>query len=353
MLDETSVIASEIRTNDYLQVFSVAFMYWDWLITLDDEINFMWTRVPSASAFWFFAVRYLGILGNIPVTVSTFYSFPASSFVFLAVWDLVLTDWRIEMCCRCRAFHTAHQIVLVGTQLVVSLVMLVRVHALYGRSLRVLAAMLVAGFALLAVILWSAYMGQESFPVQGFPGCHTRSPQSSNYYLAGAWLALFAFDSLCFGLTLFKTYSTWRRTGSEANHLPIHALVLRDGAFYYAAMSLANFANLVTFYIAGPNLSGSLSTFASCISVTMMARLMLNLHQTSDASRGAANLTVDLDDCNSPVVFRRGGFWRDFAKEVNGRPSVPPRAVISNGSRESDERPGADVERQSLRERAW
>ncbi|KAK7046544.1 hypothetical protein R3P38DRAFT_2874319 [Favolaschia claudopus] len=330
MLDETAVIASEIRTNDYLQVFSVAFMYWDWLITLDDEINFMWTRVPSASAFWFFAVRYLGILGNIPVTVSTFYSFPAS------FWTGVLTDWRTGMWCRCRAFHTAHQIVLVGTQLVVSLVMLVRVHALYGRSLRVLAAMLVAGFALLAVILWSAYMGQESFPVQGFPGCHT--------HLAGAWLALFAFDSLCFGLTLFKTYSTWRRTGSEANHLPIHALVLRD------AMSLANFANLVTFY---PNLSGSLSTFASCISVTMMARLMLNLHQTSDASRGAANLTVDLDDCNSPVVFRRGGFWRDFAKEVNGRHSVPPRAVIGNGGRESDERPGADVERQSLRERAW
>ncbi|KAK6971880.1 hypothetical protein R3P38DRAFT_3494785 [Favolaschia claudopus] len=304
------------------------------LLGVDDEINFMWTRVPSASAFWFFAVRYLGILGNIPVTVSTFYSFPASS---------------------CRAFHTAHQIVLVGTQLVVSLVMLVRVHALYGRSLRVLAAMLVAGFALLAVILnpWLSGLltwAKNRFLSKDFLAVtHVRlSPD-----LAGAWLALFAFDSLCFGLTLFKTYSTWQRTGSEANHLPIHALVLRDGAFYYAAMSLANFANLVTFYIAGPNLSGSLSTFASCISVTMMARLMLNLHPTSDASRGAANLTVDLDDCNSPVVFRRGGFWRDFAKEVNGRPSVPPRAVISNGGRESDERPGADVERQSVRERAW
>lgn len=33
-----------------------------------------------------------------------------------------------------------------------------------------------------------------------------------------------------FGLTVFKTYSTCRGTGSEARHLPIHTLILRDGA---------------------------------------------------------------------------------------------------------------------------
>ncbi|KAJ7194500.1 hypothetical protein B0H12DRAFT_1153528 [Mycena haematopus] len=276
-------VASEIRIHDCLQLLSISLMYWDWLVTLDNEIGFMWKRARSASAYWFFAVRYSGILGNIPVTIFTFFNIPP--------------QW-------CHAYHTGHQIVLVETQLIVSLVMLVRIHALYGRNLRLLAVLLVISLPLLAVIFWSV-KGQQSTLVLGFPGCHSSVPNSS-VGLAGAWLALFVFDSLCFGLTLFKTFSTWRQPGSEASYLPIHALVLRDGA----AMTLANLSNIITFY---PLLSGSLSTFASCVSVTLMARLMLNLHQTSDAGRGGAvsHLELELGTTLSPVEFRRAcaGPW--------------------------------------------
>ncbi|KIM74721.1 hypothetical protein PILCRDRAFT_695652 [Piloderma croceum F 1598] len=64
-------------------------------------------------------------------------------------------------------------------------------------------------------------------------------------------------------------------------------------------MALANLANILTFYLARPTLRGCLSLCASCISVTMMSRFMLNLHSaasagifstlpTSDASNGMA-----------------------------------------------------------------
>ncbi|KAF8193280.1 hypothetical protein K438DRAFT_1720280 [Mycena galopus ATCC 62051] len=267
-------------------------MYWDWLITIGNEVDFMWKRARSASACWFFAVRYSGLLGNIPVTVFTFYPIPVQ---------------------RCHAYHTGHQIILVGTQLIVSIVMLVRIHALYGRNLRLLAVLLVVSLPLLAVIFWSV-TGQQSTLVLGFPGCHASMPKLSREYLAGAWLALFTWDSICFGLTLFKTYSTWRRTGSEAHHLPIHTLILRDGAMYFAVMTLANLSNIISFYVGGPIFSGSLSTFASCVSVTLMARLMLNLYETSDAGRGGGpdggipNLEIDLA-CTSPVEFRGPGFF--------------------------------------------
>ncbi|KAJ7751492.1 hypothetical protein DFH07DRAFT_960904 [Mycena maculata] len=52
------------------------------------------------------------------------------------------------------------------------------------------------------------------------------------------------------------------------------------GALYYGAMAMANLANITTYFVP-PLLPGSLSTFANCnsISVLMMSRLILNLHE--------------------------------------------------------------------------
>ncbi|KAJ7459993.1 hypothetical protein B0H11DRAFT_2316078 [Mycena galericulata] len=284
-----------LRIHDYLHLLSISPLYWDYLITLDSEVGIVWKRARSASACWFFLVRYAGLVGNLPVTVFTFYTIPVKWFARLH-------------------FDAPREKLKSFPQLIVSIVMLIRIHALYGRNLRFLAGFLAMSLPLLAVIVWSVQsQGQRSDTVLGFPGCHTSSPQPSNYHLAAAWEGLFAYDCLVFGLTVFKTFSTWRRTGSEADHLPIHTLILRDGALYFAAMAMANLGNIITFY---PILSGSLSTFASCMSVTLMARLMLNLHKTSEA--GAH---IDFD-WNSAVVFDDRRVYSDvvFASECDAEP---------------------------------
>lgn len=47
-------------------------------------------------------------------------------------------------------------------------------------------------------------------------------------------------------------------------------------------MGLANLANVLSFYLAPPILKGDLATFANCVSVTLMARLMLNLQEVAN-----------------------------------------------------------------------
>ncbi|TFK31907.1 hypothetical protein BDQ12DRAFT_566085, partial [Crucibulum laeve] len=99
---------------------------------------------------------------------------------------------------------------------------------------------------------------------------------------AGAWEALFVYDSIIFGLTIFKTWQTRREHTVTGINIPLASLILRDGKYLFSAkhvMALANLANILTFYLCGPFLRGGLSTFASSISVTMMSRLMLNLHE--------------------------------------------------------------------------
>lgn len=59
---------------------------------------------------------------------------------------------------------------------------------------------------------------------------------------------------------------------------------------------------------------------ANSVSVSMMARLMLNIVQMSEEGRDGANLGLthlDLDACDSPVVFRAGA-GRGFAESGGG-----------------------------------
>ncbi|KAJ7790710.1 hypothetical protein B0H14DRAFT_3891050 [Mycena olivaceomarginata] len=179
-------------------------------------------------------------------------------------------------------------------------VILVRIHALYDRNLRLLVSVLGISLPLLAFIFWSFLgEGSKSDPVLGLPGCHTSLPKSASFRafsalvspystanefldLAAAWEALFLYDTMMFGLTVFKTYSTWRWTDSESNNLPIHRLILRDGVYLpFPTKFYVDYTSQRS-----PNLSGSLSTFASCMSVTLMARLMLNLYNAADAGNG-------------------------------------------------------------------
>ncbi|KAJ6571430.1 hypothetical protein B0H19DRAFT_1129964 [Mycena capillaripes] len=278
MSNAAAQVASDIRVHDYLHLIGVCIMYWDHLLTFDQEI-FLWKRVGSASAYLFFTVRYAGFVGNIPVTLFTFYTIPP--------------HW-------CHAYHLGHQAVLIGTQLIVSAVMVLRVYALSGRSRKLLAFLLAVGLPLIAIVLW-ATLNRDSEAIDGFPGCHvrvsqstfvlfSRTPHSLTYqspdhraiHLAASWEALFLFDTLVFSLLIGTTYTT---------------LFLRDGA----AIAFANLCNILTFYLAGPILAGGLSTFASCMSVTMMSRAMLNLHK--HAKKGVLSSMQHISVQQSNVVF--------------------------------------------------
>ncbi|KAJ7895512.1 hypothetical protein B0H14DRAFT_3853960, partial [Mycena olivaceomarginata] len=261
-------VAFQIRIHDCLHLLGICVLYYDHLLTLDTEIDYMWKGLGAA--YWFYIIRYAGFAGNIPVTVFSFYALAPK---------------------RCHIYHIGHQVLLVGTQIIVSIVMTLRTHALYGRNLRLFAALLAVGLPLLGIVVWST-QGQQATPIDDFPGCHVSISQSTAYHLVASWEALFVYDTLLFLLVLRRTYTTWRDAAFKTN-LPIHALLLRDGVLYFGAIAFVNFCNIATFYFAGPILAGSLSTFTSCMSVTMAARLMLNLH--ANDKRG---FLTDLD-CSS------------------------------------------------------
>ncbi|KAJ7692475.1 hypothetical protein B0H17DRAFT_1200525 [Mycena rosella] len=242
----------------------------------DAEFRYLWKRKRSTSAYWFFTIRYGALGTNIPVVVFSFVTLSHKPF-----YDLV------------------HQLFMLATQLVVSVAMILRIWALYGRSARVLWWLIGIASCFIAISIWSMNQGQHGFPLTVLSGCHLAIVQSASFHLAGPWECLFAFDSIIFGLNCYNAYLTRRGDGRAAN-MPIHQLLVRDGVMYFAAMALANLANI----IGGPLVPGSLATFATCMSVVMMSRLMLNLHERTDIGVLTELRMSDIDD---ELVFAVGG----------------------------------------------
>ncbi|KAF9558567.1 hypothetical protein CPC08DRAFT_638831, partial [Agrocybe pediades] len=265
--------------HNYLHMFAISCLYYDHFVTVGQEIEYLWKRPKRHSSYWFFANRYVAFFGNIAVTV-------------LGFTDLYSQCLKHR---SCKKYNLFRQLFLIVNQVLVCVLLTLRIYALYGCSKRILTYMVGSGAILIAVSCWALF-GQKSAPSETGGGCHVGLSTGTYvvvllHCLAGAWEALFVYDSIIFGLTVFKTWNARRDHSITGISIPIITLILRDGAIYFAVMALCNLANILTFYFAGPFLRGGLSTFASTISVTMMSRLMLNLHETADDGLFSTHLT--------------------------------------------------------------
>ncbi|KII83329.1 hypothetical protein PLICRDRAFT_47203 [Plicaturopsis crispa FD-325 SS-3] len=258
--DATSA-AQDLMTRDCLNLLSMTMLFYDQLTTLSSEITYIWTRPRSASSIVFLLNRLLAFLGNLVVAVETF------------------TGIHQEVC---STSSLGRQIILIINELVVGVLLTLRVHALYQHNRRVLALLLAMGFLTLGLCGWSMTAHTGTVSQQVYPGCHIAYTAMSGYYLAVPWEMLFVFDCMIYVLTLRATYNGHRQHQGlmlTSGRLPLVSLLLRDGALYFGVIALANLSNILTFYLSSALLKGCLSSFASNLSVLLISRLMLNMHE--------------------------------------------------------------------------
>ncbi|TFK39561.1 hypothetical protein BDQ12DRAFT_743907 [Crucibulum laeve] len=311
---DDTVTALDILLHDYLQLPAITILFYDHLITLGDEITYVWRRPKGSSAYWFFFNRYLAFLGNVLVTYPGFSSLSVKS---------------------CGTYNLFRELLFIVNQVLVGVLLTLRIYALYGRSYRILRYMVGIAVILIIISCWSLF-GRKSPPSEQGTNCHVGLSKELANNIAVAWEALLIYDSIIFGLTVFKTWQTRREYTISGIRIPLASLILRDGAIYFAVMALANLANIVTFYLCGPFLRGGLSTFASSISLTMMSRLMLNLHEGAAIGIFSAQLSAGIEFSgtsryDTTNIIELDTFWSD---EVDRQSSFPPSiSRIGEGSR--------------------
>ncbi|KAG2140857.1 hypothetical protein BD769DRAFT_1662778 [Suillus cothurnatus] len=255
------------------------------MATLTEEINFIWRRPKALSAIAFLVNRYFALLGNIYGLFFTFMPIPEQRFELLTLEYL--------------------QLFIFFQQFIVGVILIIRTYALYNCSKRMLFWTTLI-FVILAGGSSAGAIGQYAGNLTISPGVGCYETYTVEVYViilapflvcskvvadlsvscGLAWLAMFAFELLIFVLTVRRTCKTrgllrFRLTGRR-NALDV---IFHDGAMYFGAMTLCNIPNIVMYYSALGIVRGSLglATFTSCMSVTLISRLMLNLHESIDS----------------------------------------------------------------------
>ncbi|KAG1836997.1 hypothetical protein C8R48DRAFT_743783 [Suillus tomentosus] len=233
------------------------------MATLPEEIMFIWRRPKAMSAVLFLVNRYIAVLGNILALMSAFLPVSTES-----CWKYVMVVHVL------RAFQ----------QGLICFTLTLRTYALYGYRRRLLVWMWIIGFTLVAGIISVRafrYISVNSAIRGG--GCYETFPTTTSIHTGIVWIMMFIYELLIFIFTVFRT---WKTRGLPQFSLiyrrDILDVIFHDGVMYFAGMALVNLPNILTYFCGPDIIRGCLGPFTTCMSATLISRLMLNLHGCVD-----------------------------------------------------------------------
>ncbi|KIK51376.1 hypothetical protein GYMLUDRAFT_396296 [Collybiopsis luxurians FD-317 M1] len=277
-------IAINGRQCNYWHMAAISLLFYDHLLTFKTESKCLWKRQLNSSTCLFFLHRYFNPIAMAITFVSLFSNLPVS----------------------CKAWSNVREGILIVAQLIVTFIMTMRLYALYGCNKRLLYLL----FAIIAVFLCAAAITTFTVhltPPTALPSgeCSTQLDFNNASRAAVAWMSIFIYDVLIFGLAVhnaFKTRKEFRMFKTFEDPFSLRAILLRDGAIYFGVITMINLANILSFYLLEDCMRGGLGPFASSLSVTLVSRLMLNLHQANDAGICSTQPSLEVQ---TQIVFRR------------------------------------------------
>lgn len=268
----------------YADLVANSVLIYDHAVTLPEEITFIWRRPKILSAMLFLVNRYLAYVGNI---FGLFIDF------LPAVSD--------ESCSR---YMLARELFFFLQQITVCLTLTLRIYALYGRSRRLLSCMMIIGLALTGGASAGTF-GDNSNTAIYISGsdCHNTLTAEKAIRYGVAWIAVFIYELLIFVLTVFRAYKTRGSMLLSPSSGNILDIIFQDGTMYFAVMTLINLPNILTYYCGSVITRGNLAVFTSCMSATLISRMVLNLHKSTND--GILSTVVQDDEITLGVFTTR------------------------------------------------
>ncbi|KAF8193275.1 hypothetical protein K438DRAFT_1969759 [Mycena galopus ATCC 62051] len=287
---------SERNLNTYAALISLTILYYDYGLTLNEEIAVYWgTPLPTWGSALFYLNRYVSMVGNtVPIVMGNF-------------WSPRMDPQRKVQACT--AMQTYHQYFSIVAQIFVAALLIMRTYALYQRSRRIL--ILTTGIALAAVVFgaYIIFSGKGSSDTLDDVflnvGCASGLDSSQSRRFGFGWMGMLLFDITVFGLTAWKALAHSREQSGQRGGRSLFTILMRDGAIFFFVMMASNGGNILTFFYAGPYTRGVATTFTNVISSVMISRLMLNLRTHAiDGSRGRMSRTAESTTLfgNPPVI---------------------------------------------------
>ncbi|KAI0646458.1 hypothetical protein C8Q79DRAFT_1010084 [Trametes meyenii] len=206
--------AATIRTTGLSSAMALTFLAWDIFTSFSDEVQLIW-QASNGWFRWLYAfIRYVPLLTEIG---------------------------------RCAGGTLTEAVLMEFIIVAVEVVLLIRVYALYGRSKRVLLALLTGLAGSVCVTVFGMYFAANGFVYDG--QCLVAA---STRIVLIVWLSPVAFELVLLGLSLFK-FGESRRQGLGKR--PILDTLIRDGTWAFLSSLVVMVINAASYTIYSNELS--------------------------------------------------------------------------------------------------
>ncbi|KAJ8473163.1 hypothetical protein ONZ45_g16396 [Pleurotus djamor] len=238
---DAGVAQSQINIVTYVEACSYAILFYDFLLTIDLEVERFWSRPQrSLNSFLFYLNRYAVLLGYI---------------VYLVVFvrpDLFMHETQPDLQRCTTATMEYFEYHLSVTHIIIAVVLVFRTSALHGHDRRVLfpLIMVLMGVIINGVIqllILNNVSSSTTVPEGIKLGCHSLYTEFQGVRFAYVWAGLLVLDIMVFVLTLRKAISLIRDCPESST---LWVRLLSDGAIYFGILSLTNLANVLMLILA-------------------------------------------------------------------------------------------------------
>ncbi|KAJ7432364.1 hypothetical protein B0H11DRAFT_2126426 [Mycena galericulata] len=252
----------------YVCLVGLTWILHDYLITVEDEIRYIWPQHNSPSKFMFLWIRYYTI----------------TLLLFDVIQIHVFARPNITSPKLCVAMDTIIRVVGAVSLWSVEIIMQLRVYALYSCSKRIAAINLflfagsIAGFMWILIYNHSVRMSVIASVVHlPLPGC----PDVHSGIEWAQWVPATIYEGILFGFALYKTFESTVTSLRQDAKVSLYALILRDNLLYFFAVAaILVFNNLmnithIPWFSYGP--------FHAAVGI-MTCRMLINLRKATSST---------------------------------------------------------------------
>ncbi|KZS91802.1 hypothetical protein SISNIDRAFT_456384 [Sistotremastrum niveocremeum HHB9708] len=269
------------QTNAYSTVAAVAWMIWDIVTSLDDEIEYIWKSSWSLCKFLYFYSRYIGLASLITMGVP---------------WNgWLLRDPPTSHYCHSMSIYQAA--VPMFITLGVDLVLILRVYALYGCRRKFLFSIL--GFyaaefisQLFVTIFGEVRIRIDPVLLSSDTQPYACIPRKIPAVMSGNWIPATVFQTLLFGLTFYKSFQN-----AFDKRFPTRygKVLFIDGTWAFAVLAITSIACNVTWCLWHGLVFAAMYPWNVAVLSFVAAHLNLNLRKVYGKPASIIELTTLTD----------------------------------------------------------
>ncbi|OSD07956.1 hypothetical protein PYCCODRAFT_1463221 [Trametes coccinea BRFM310] len=273
-------------------VTAVAWLAWEYIVTLDREISLVWTRKLNGASVIFFMNRYIML---VQFAVQLPLSFSITDEVNTLIADLSLlklTDNTLlaptdimTWFGRCLVLNRVLAVFSVAPYFVWAAFSALRAYAMSNRTWPIAVAVFLLSVASSCYNIYNfsrlvpINLPAPNYCIPTFPGITATFIDQTTLRAApqgttATRICLIVADALVIGVTWFRTYR-FRKSAAEAKvKTSFLRLLLRDGTVYFVILLILNVLQIVVRFTAQANF---ITTFEEPLTSILISRFLMNL----------------------------------------------------------------------------